>query len=174
LLDKGDKTQILKNDFLLGTANLIIRKKFFNLMGGFDESFANQQGLFKIFGGEDIDFVQRAINRGYQVVYYPKLLVFHKILPFKFTKGYFRKRYFEQGKEIANFDRIHRRGDSGASRCWNLIKGVPLDIRRTFSEYLFQRPQNFYHEVHFFYTGGYLLANIVFSLKRVFFVNLQR
>lgn len=168
LLNKGKKEKILHSDFALATANLIIRKQSIDSIGKFDESFGNNMGFFKIFSGEDIDFVQRALNKNFQVVYYPKLVVYHNLLPHKLTKSYFRWRYFENGKERANFDRIHKGKRVLTYNLLKLMINTPLDLRRTFSEYILDRPQNFCCEVSLFYTLGYLLASFVFYFKPKF------
>jgi len=51
LIDKGDKVRVLVDDYLLPTANIIIRKKYFKSIGFFNKAFASNFGFFKVFGG---------------------------------------------------------------------------------------------------------------------------
>lgn len=167
IINKGDKPIVLKDDFLLATANLIIRKKFIKRIGYFDSNFANSNKLFSVFGGEDIDFIMRALEKNLQVVYYPNLVVYHKILLYKLNKNYFRKRFFESGKEIAMFDNKHHDRRSILIKSLDLLKIFPFHIRRTVSQYIFARPRNFYHEARVFFSLGYFLGLLYISLNKL-------
>lgn len=168
ILDWGDKTKVTPPDIALGTGGLIIRKEYLNKIGGFDESFGNLQSFPKIFGGEDKDFVYRACRSENQLVYYPKLVLYHKILPYKLTKKFFRWRYFENGKENANFALLHNATPrKPLKECIGLIMDLPLDLRRTFSEYLLKREVNFWHETHLFYSLGYWSGCLTLGIKKL-------
>lgn len=155
--DKGNQIKYLRQDNFLGGANLIIQRKYLKRIGKFQTIFGNQHRFFRVFGGEDYDFIQRAIDKSFLVVYYPKILVFHKIYTYKFRKSYFRWRYFENGKEGAFFDLLHKRDIK--NNIVRMILNIQLDLRRTISQYLLKRPQNFFYELNLFYNLGYILAS---------------
>lgn len=87
----------------------IIRKKYLPVIGHYDTLFAKQYGIFRVFGGEDIDFIHRTISLGFPVYYVPTIRTEHIILPYKLTPSFIRKRYFENGKEICLFLYKNRR-----------------------------------------------------------------
>lgn len=88
-------------------ANLAIRKHIYK-KNKIETKFANQQSLFKVFGGEDPDFIER-VNKLTDIYYCPKMMVNHYIKPYKFSTKYIVWRYWEHGKEIALFEVIHKK-----------------------------------------------------------------
>lgn len=163
LLDYGDKPKLLKKTPVF-SANFAVRKRYIQLIGGFCELFANQQSGLKVFGGEDPEFVLRAQNKGLQVVYWPKLRVFHKLFPHKFTKGYFRWRYYENGKENAFIHLIHFKGKVFKDVGY-MIRDLPVHLKRVIGMYLLKRERNFHHELSLFYILGYFYGSIYFLLR---------
>ncbi len=69
----------------LTTANLFVKKKVFNKVGGFDED---------LWPGEDPEFIQRARKNEFKVAYDPDIKVFHKRRP---TFPSFCKQFFKYG-----------------------------------------------------------------------------
>ena len=163
LLDYGNKPKLLKKTPVF-SANFVIRGQYTKSIGGFCELFANQQSEFKVFGGEDPEFVLRAQNRRLEVVYWPKLKVFHKLFPHKFTKKYFRWRYFENGKENAFIHLIHFKSKTLKDMGF-MVRDFPIHLKRIMGMYLLKRERNFHHELSIFYTIGYFFGTIYFLLR---------
>jgi GT2 family glycosyltransferase len=65
---KGDLTEPTPVDWLMGSA-MLVRKKDLEKVGGFDERY------FMYF--EDVDWARRFWEAGLQVVYYPKVTMYH-------------------------------------------------------------------------------------------------
>ena len=80
-------------------AFLLTRKKILEKVGGFDESY--------FFYGEDLDFCFRIKQKGWKVIYYPKVSVIH----YKGASSNLRK----ESKDIAKTSRSVRIKVAGAS-----------------------------------------------------------
>lgn len=64
------------------TGNVLINRRVFGLVGGFDESL--------IQGGEDWDFFRRVKDAGFEIPYASKALVRHLIPSERLTEGFFK------------------------------------------------------------------------------------
>jgi glycosyltransferase involved in cell wall biosynthesis len=103
LYDAGEKPLYVQK--LLG-ANFSFRKKVWEEVGDFDAQFG-PNAEFKL-GGDENDFLQRAQQKGYQVLYHPDLVVYHKIAN-RFNKAFVLKYAFNVGASEATIDFVHRR-----------------------------------------------------------------
>lgn len=102
-------------------ANMAIKKIVYKNTP-LDTHFGNQMSFFKVFGGEDPDFIEGARKKT-GIYYNPKMRVYHFIKPSKFTKNFFYRRYWEFGKERALLEFKHRKTSSvGMKRLSNLLK----------------------------------------------------
>lgn len=108
ILDLGIKEKRMHTAFVLPLPH-IIRKKYLKVIGVYDTNFANAEKPVPIFGCEDLDFIQRVIDLKLPVYYTPTISTIHNILPYKLSYSFFRKRYFENGKEMCMFDYKHQR-----------------------------------------------------------------
>jgi glucosyl-dolichyl phosphate glucuronosyltransferase len=92
-------------------ANMAFRRKVFDTVGLFD----TRRGLVgtKLYRGEEIDLVERAIAAGYRAVYDPSVVVWHRIGPERMRVGYLSRLYFERAE-----------GDA-------LVHGIPLSRYRS-------------------------------------------
>ncbi|HEX2117177.1 MAG TPA: glycosyltransferase [Alphaproteobacteria bacterium] len=97
LLDHGDKPMELREPLLWG-ANLAVRRDVFR-------TFRFHVGLGrtgdKLYIGEDSDLLQRLIERGERVMYWPRAVVHHNIPAQRLTKTYFRKWNWDAGSMVA-------------------------------------------------------------------------
>lgn len=62
-----DQQRYVKNGTAI-TANLVFSRKIFDDVGGFDSAR---------FSGGDADFVKRAVDKGYELIYCPEAVVYH-------------------------------------------------------------------------------------------------
>lgn len=156
ILNMGDKVITLNPKLTLQTSNLLINTDKLPSSCKFNTSFANQTSKIKIYSGEDWNFVSRVMEKGCKVIYDPRLVVKHQILPYKFTKKYFRWRYFEAGKEIAVRDILEMDHLTLKKTFRETLRQLPFLGRRTLSQYIFNHPQNFGSELQIYFNLGYL------------------
>jgi GT2 family glycosyltransferase len=74
-------------------ANMAFRREVFEKVGGFDQG----HGMVgtKLFRGEEVELVNRALKHGLRIVYDPAVTVLHRIGKGRLQKGYFRKMEFD-------------------------------------------------------------------------------
>lgn len=94
--DLGDNAVEIKlgETFIPGAGNLIIRKSVFQNVGLFSEELGPKG--HNISGGEDIEFIKRALKSGERLLYVPEVLQYHHVdksrlaLPYLIKKAYLR------------------------------------------------------------------------------------
>jgi glycosyltransferase involved in cell wall biosynthesis len=74
---------VLRDTGLYRTASLIVPRRVFELVGGFDESYALGPGG-ALIGGEDTDLGWRIRRSGHQAVFRPDVIMVHLATPIKF------------------------------------------------------------------------------------------
>lgn len=74
-------------------ANMAFRREVFERVGGFDHG----RGIVgtKLFRGEEVELVNRALEHGLRIVYDPAVMVLHRIGRARLQKDYFRKLEFD-------------------------------------------------------------------------------
>jgi GT2 family glycosyltransferase len=77
---------------------MIISKKVFEKIGLFRTEISRYKG--KLFSGEDEDLVERAINKGYSVLFLPRAIVYHKVPPQRMTLRYILRWEYFYGKSV--------------------------------------------------------------------------
>lgn len=141
LYDLGNHLRIMKRIVHYPMfANMAIRKNIYQNIK-LDTRFANQEGFFQVYGGEDPDFIEQA-KKLCTIIYSPDMLAWHYIKPFKFEQRYFFRRFWENGKERALLERKYNKKSSRASlRVFvSTLRGIIYKLRRsqdTFPERLF-------------------------------------
>ena len=83
----------------------------------------------ELFKGAETDYFHRLAAAGGRIFYTPDAVVYHQILPFQLTKGYFRTIHFNAGYQRALY------GGDAYSR--NLL-GIPLFLYRKLAENLWR------------------------------------
>lgn len=96
-LDLGDKPTILPAKRLPGTGNVLIKRKLFDYVGQFDESFT--------MGCEDADLFRRIRRKGFELWYAPKAVAYHVIPEYRLKKQYFTWSSLRDGVNYAYLDR---------------------------------------------------------------------
>ena len=79
--------------------NMALRREVFDKAGNFDPA----RGLVgrKLFRGEEVDLIDRALALGFRIAYDPALLVFHRIGPDRMRRTYFRRLFFDKAQGAA-------------------------------------------------------------------------
>ena len=77
-------------------ANMVVRRGVFDRVGLFDTN-RGHKGT-RLAGGEDVDFIRRALAEGVPVLYDPRLVVWHRIPPERLRRGYFLRWHFDKGE----------------------------------------------------------------------------
>jgi len=107
----GDKVlEVLpeKGMFIPGAGNLVIKSLVFKNIGLFSEEFGPKG--HNLHGGEDIEFVRRALRQGERLIYIPEILQYHQVDKENFTLGYLvRKAYY---RSMASYQ-LHEGKSSG-------------------------------------------------------------
>jgi glucosyl-dolichyl phosphate glucuronosyltransferase len=101
-------------------ANMAFRRQVFDTVGVFD----SRRGLVgtRLYRGEEIELVQRALAAGYQAIYDPTAVVWHRIDTRRMRLRYLSRLHFQRAEGEALVD--------GPERGHRLI-GIPLSRYRT-------------------------------------------
>lgn len=77
-------------------ANMAFRRSVFDKAGLFDPA----RGLIgtKLYRGEEIDLIKRAIAAGYRAIYDPSIVVWHRIEPDRMRVRYLSRLYFQRAE----------------------------------------------------------------------------
>jgi len=94
-------------------ANMAFRREVFDQVGSFD----CERGIVgrKLYRGEEVELINRALQHGCRIVYDPAVTVLHRIGPSRMCKGYFRKLEFDAAE-----------GEVDVSRRGRSMLGAPL------------------------------------------------
>jgi glycosyltransferase involved in cell wall biosynthesis len=115
-INHGNTTYILNDDMAGG--NMAIKMTIFKKYGG-----------FKVDLGEDSEFSSRILKYGCGIIYCPDMLIYHKVLPHRLTKRYFRRWFFSRGIVSYIIDRDY---DANAPTLFR----IPLWMYRRFIGYI--------------------------------------
>ncbi|HTO74942.1 MAG TPA: glycosyltransferase [Thermoanaerobaculia bacterium] len=79
--------------------NMAFRREVFEKTGGFDP----QRGLVggRLFRGEEVDLVERALGLGMPLAYDASLVVFHRIGADRMRRAYFRRLFYDNAEGAA-------------------------------------------------------------------------
>ena len=95
----GDKVlSTLEELFIPGGGNLIVRKKVFDIVGGFSEVLGPVG--HNLMGSEDSDFVLRAIKAKQELVYIPMIVQYHYVELRNLKLGYLILKSFQRNRSI--------------------------------------------------------------------------
>jgi glycosyltransferase involved in cell wall biosynthesis len=101
--------------------NMALRREVFEKAGGFDP----RRGLVgkRLFRGEEVDLIERALELGFRMAYDAALVVFHRIGPDRMRRGYFRRLVFDNAQGSTRV--APGAGDHGR------LFGAPLGLYRS-------------------------------------------
>jgi glycosyltransferase involved in cell wall biosynthesis len=96
-------------------ANMAARREVLTTLGSFDP----QRGVIgaTLYGGEDVDFVARALAAGYRAVYDPRVVVAHRLGAERMRRRYLSRLCFERAEGKALVDQ---------APTGRLVLGAPL------------------------------------------------
>jgi GT2 family glycosyltransferase len=120
--DQGDNPHLIGTEgWIPGGGNLIMRRQVFDRIGGFATALGPQG--HNLGGGEDTEFVLRAINSGEQLQYIPDVIQYHYVDPARLRFGYMLRKSFQRSRAGVQ---------TGQSRA-----RVPAYMWRKLAEYVF-------------------------------------
>ena len=138
-------------------ANMAFRRSLFDQVGVFDPSIGHRGD--RLVGGDETEFVRRAVRAGCRIVYDPDLIVWHRIGPERLKKRFFRRKCFHIGEARA------ARTTPAPRRC---LLGVPLyqlrvlvhNAVRWIAAILRRDPDCFCKELELWDNAGFIVARL--------------
>lgn len=94
--DRVIEVQLDKGMFIPGAGNLVIKKSVFKNVGLFNERFGPKG--HNLQGGEDLEFIRRALNNGERLLYIPEILQYHQVDKEKLTLGYLVRKAYHRSR----------------------------------------------------------------------------
>ncbi len=86
------EVQLDKGMFIPGAGNLVIKRSVFKNVGLFSEEFGPKG--HNLQGGEDLEFIRRALKHGERLMYIPEILQYHHVDKNKLTLNYLIKKAY--------------------------------------------------------------------------------
>ncbi len=133
--DLGDTKVEIKLEkegmFIPGAGNLVIRKNVFHRIGYFSEQLGPKG--HNLSGGEDIEFIKRALKSGEAVLYVPEILQYHQVNKSKLTLSYITKKAYERSKASYQFLYLDKNHHSTGVPRYLLRQAVSRLMRTLFS-----------------------------------------
>jgi len=134
-------------------ANMTFRRELFERIGGFDTRLG---GIGKkLYRGEEIDLINRALDRGLKIVYDPAVTVFHRIDATRTRRAYFRKLIFEASEGEARADRVGNGRTLLGAPLWR-YRIVLIEFWKWMGSLLLRRPNAFDHQLDWLSSVGCL------------------
>jgi glycosyltransferase involved in cell wall biosynthesis len=135
--DLGDETlNIGEEGRLPGGGNLVLKREVFGRVGEFSIELGPRG--HNLAGGEDTDFVQRALDGGERIAYYPGIVQYHVVEDERLTLSYLLEKSFQRSFSAT---RINVGGH----------KGVPRYLWRKLASYGFRALTSLYWPEKRFY-----------------------
>jgi GT2 family glycosyltransferase len=104
-----------------GGGNLFLRSQVFGRVGGFSTALGPQG--HNLGGGEDTDFVLRALNAGEQLIYIPDVKQYHYVDPARLRLAYLLRKSFQRSR--------------ASVRTGQITAQIPAYMWRKLAEYAF-------------------------------------
>lgn len=96
-IDLGDRAQeILPGGLVPGGGNLALRREVFDAIGYFSVELGPKG--HDLAGGEDSDFVLRALNVGHRLRYVPEMIQYHYVDPQRLKMGYLLRKSLQRSR----------------------------------------------------------------------------
>jgi hypothetical protein len=96
-LELAENSRLLSNPMTRGRrivgANMAFRKEVFEDFGGFDAALGHRGR--RLYGGEEVAFVNNLLTAGRVIAYCPEVVVFHRIENDRVRKMFFLQRIFD-------------------------------------------------------------------------------
>ncbi len=101
-----------------GGGNLVLRREVFARVGGFSTDLGPKG--HDLLGGEDSEFVLRALTAGETLRYVPEILQYHYVDTARFSLGYVLQKSYQRSRSVA---RIHHADGSIPRYLWRKLGG---------------------------------------------------
>jgi glucosyl-dolichyl phosphate glucuronosyltransferase len=120
VIDWGEETKFLKwPERLLGT-NSSFRKNILIALGGFDVNLGRRGNL--LMGSEETMLQKAIMEKGHNVVYAPKAIVYHRISAIRISREYLRRIAYGDGRTDAFLQKHNQSVLTVSKRIFLLIK----------------------------------------------------
>lgn len=121
--DKGDNTFEYHSKIPKpGGGNLALKREVFNLVGKFNTELGPSG--HNLGGGEDSDFVQRAINKGIKLRYLPGMIQYHYVDLERFRLSYILTKSYQRSRSVTLIEKHN-------------VSGIPKYMWKKLFIYLF-------------------------------------
>ena len=109
--DLGESPLEIKDDktFLPGSGNLIVRREVLERVGLFSEEIGPKGHNLK--GGEDIEFVRRALSKQERILYIPHIRQYHQVLSENLRLSYLVKKAYHRSTAAYQFSKLAQSGN---------------------------------------------------------------
>lgn len=119
-----------------------------------------------IISNEDVIFSNKLKEMGFNIVYNPKMLVYHKIQPEQMTWEYYKNRYFKQGQSDGYTYFL-----LGMHNLNEIPFKITLHTKRLleslFLRFVKKNPyENHYQKLRLYYNSGYIKALVTILINR--------
>lgn len=113
--DLGDRPREIEEDktYIPGSGNLIVRREVFERVGLFSEELGPKGHNLR--GGEDIEFVRRALRKGEKILYSPDIMQLHQVFPENLRIQYLVKKAYHRSAAAYQFPQ-HAQSGNGTAR----------------------------------------------------------
>jgi glycosyltransferase involved in cell wall biosynthesis len=132
-------------------ANMAFRRDLFDRVGVFDP----QRGMVgtKLFRGEEVELVNRALEQGLRIAYDANLTVSHRVGRERMRRAYFRKLFFDIAEGEVRFrPAVVGRTFRGAPLWWYRV--LFADLWKCLLARLFRGPDAFDQQLEWFALAG--------------------
>ncbi|EKE04186.1 MAG: hypothetical protein ACD_20C00097G0003 [uncultured bacterium] len=154
--DYGDESLILDSHpkHVPYTCNMAIKRECLEKIGGFSEFLSELEQKFPI--NEDVMFAHEIKNQGYNLVYDPKMFVYHRMPASRMTYKYYSEKYFAHGKSDAYLYYLLKMFDKKEApgkillHSKRILEGLILQHFKT------EISEKYYQKLRFHYNLGYI------------------
>ncbi|OGH98191.1 MAG: hypothetical protein A2104_06120 [Candidatus Melainabacteria bacterium GWF2_32_7] len=164
--DYGDEPIILNSHpkHVPYTCNMAIKRECLEKIGGFSEFLSELEQKFPI--NEDVMFAHEIKNQGYNLVYDPKMFVYHRMPADRMTYKYYSEKYYAHGKSDAY---LYYLLDMFGKK--NIPEKILLHTQRileglTLQHFKTKISEKYYQRLRFHYNLGYIGSLFRILLRR--------
>ncbi len=138
------------------TCNMAIKKSCAQKVGGFSELISKLD--LKIAVNDDVIFANQVRQAGYNLVYNPNMLVYHRMPAARLTYDYYKKKYFSHGRSDAYAYYL-----LGMYKFKDIFGKLFLHSKRLLEGFILQffkkdLTEKYYQNLRIYYNAGFLAA----------------
>lgn len=145
------------------TCNMAIKRECLEKINGFSKFISNVVQKFPI--NEDVMFAYDVKNQGYNLVYNPKMFVYHRMPVSRLTYEYYKEKYYSHGKSDAYLYYLLKMFSKKDIPSKILLHSKRL-LTGLFLQYFKSQPQEkCYQKLRIYYNSGYIESLIKIFIK---------